>query len=269
MRTKLLQNRFFLFAACFAIVLVLITLHLTKLLRPFENLILKIFTPVGAATYTLGNKVSNLVSFFGSIKDLGKENRELKLSQDKLLMEVAKLKEVEKENNELREQLSYQKKSSFKLIPAFVVNRDPNNLLQSISINRGEKDGVKAKAAVVALDGILVGRVTEVYKDYSKALLVVDSHSNIPAKVQDSQADGIVLGEHGLGLLMEMIPQDKVIKRGDIVITSDLDQELPAGLLIGEIEEINNSDNELFQKARIKSPIDFKELNSVFVIKNN
>lgn len=268
MRSKLSQNHSFLFFICFFVVLLLIVLHFIGILRPFENLIFKVSEPLGVVTYNLGNKVSNLLNFLGSIKSLADENKKLKSDLEKLKMETARLKEAEQENNELREQLDYQKKSSLEMIPALVVNRDPNNLLKSININRGKKDGVKEKAAVLVSEGILVGRVSEVYEDYSRVLLIIDSHSRIPAQIQNSQASGLILGEHGLGLIMDMISQDKVINKGDIVITSDVGDELPKGLLIGEIEEINVADNELFQKARIKSPIDFKELNSVFVLRD-
>lgn len=265
---KLSQNYSFLSFICFLVALMLISLHFFGILRPFENLIFKLTVPLGTSAYNLGNKISNLLNFFSSIKNLADENKKLKSDLEKLMAEAAKLKEVEKENEELRQQLAYQERFSYSTIPALVVNRDPNNLLKSISINRGKKEGVKEKAAVIVSEGILIGRVSEVYENYSKVLLIVDSHSRIPAQVQESQAFGLVLGEHGLGLIMDMIPQDKVVNKGDTVVTSDIGNELPKGLLIGKIEEVNAADNELFQKARIKSPVDFKELNSVFVLKN-
>jgi rod shape-determining protein MreC len=69
-------------------------------------------------------------------------------------------------------------------------------------------------------------------------------------------------------MIMDMIPQNKVVKKGDLVATSGLGQEFPRGLLIGEVEEIDNSDNTLFQKARVKPLVNFQDLRIVFVILN-
>ena len=263
---KLSQNQSFWFIVAFLIILVVVCFHFTGILHPLENLVLKISSPVAAAFSTAGNKLSELVKFFNSIRTLDQENKKLKILAEKLQADLARLKEVERENNILREQLEYVKKESLPLIPALVISKDSINLLASISINKGKKDGVEKNFPVIVSSGILIGKVSEVQEDISKVLLIIDPQSSVPALVSDSQAEGIVTGEHGLGLVMDMIPQDKVIKKGDTVISSNLGKELPQGLLIGEIEEVNTSDNKLFQKARVKSPVNFKELNAVFVI---
>jgi len=173
---------------------------------------------------------------------------------------------MERENDILREQLDYKKYSDHNLLPAFSVGFDPNNILQTVTLNRGKLNGVKSGMAIVAAKGVLVGQIQEVSSTESIGLLITDGNSVIPSKVIDSQVDGIVKGEHGLGLIMDMIPQDKTIKVGDIVVTSDLGGKLPKDIVIGEIEEVLSSDNELFQKARIKSPIDFKEIESLYIV---
>jgi rod shape-determining protein MreC len=215
----------------------------------------------------MGSGVSNAFSFVNSIRDLTSENSELQSKLEKSLVDKARIEELEKENNELREQLSYKKKSSFELISGIILSKDPNNLSRTININKGSRDNVEKDDYVIISEGILVGQIEEVYDNYSKVLLITDIYSRVKARIQDSDTDGIVSGEHGLGLFMDLIPQNKVVKRGDMVVTYDPEMELP-GLLIGEIEEVTNADNELFQKARIKSPVDFKELTYIFVLKN-
>lgn len=264
---KLSQNKLFLFLVCFLIIFVLVFFHFIGILKPVENIILKIFSPIEKLFFNLGEKIKNFFVFLISIKDLNNENRKTKSELEKSLVDKARLEELKKENEELREQLSYKKKSNFDLVSAVVISNDPNNLLRVININKGSKDGVKKEDLVVVSEGILVGQVTEVYDNFSKVLLIIDVYSRIKAKVQDSNADGIILGEHGLGLIMDLIPQDKVIKNGDVIVASSEPEGESQVFLIGEIEEVKNSDNELFQKARIKSPIDFKRLKYVFVVK--
>ncbi len=264
---KLSQNKKFLFLVSLVIVFLLITFHFIGILNPVENLLLKILVPVKSVFFSTGEYISGFFGFLGSIRDLAKENKTIRSDLQKSLVDRAKLEELEKENNDLRDQLSFKQKSSLDLIPAKVISRDSNNLSNTININKGSKDEVEKDQFVIVSDGILIGKIKDVYDNYSSVLLISDIYSHVQAHIKDSNADGIVSGEHGLGLIMELIPQDKVIKKGDIVTTADLEKK-SFDLLIGEIEEIDSGDNELFQNARIKSPVDFKDLDYVFVAKN-
>jgi rod shape-determining protein MreC len=264
---KISQNKNFLFLVSLVIVTVLITFHFIGILNPVENVLLKVLAPIKSVFFSFGERVSGFFGFLGSIRNLAKENKSIRTNLEKSLVDRARLEELESENNNLREQLGYKKKSSLDLIPAKVIGRDSNNLSNIININKGSNDDIAKDQFVVVSDGILIGKITEVYSSYSEALLISDIYSHLQAHIKDSNADGIVSGEHGLGLIMELIPQDKVIKKGDLVTTSDLEKK-SYDLLIGEIEEIDSGDNELFQKARIKSPIDFKDLDYVFVVKD-
>ncbi len=264
---KISQNKIFLFLISLVVIIVLITFHFIGILNPVENILLKVLAPIKSVFFSIGERVFDLFAFLGSIRDLAKENKNIKTDLEKSLVARARLEELENENNDLRKQLVYNKKSSLDLIPTKVIGKDSNNLSNVVNINKGLNNDVVKDRFVVVSDGILIGKVTEVYSNYSEVLLISDIYSHVQAHIKDSNADGIVSGEHGLGLIMELIPQDKVIKKGDLVTTSDLEKK-SYDLLIGEIEEIDSGDNELFQKARIKSPIDFKDLDYVFVVKN-
>ena len=264
---KLSQNKNFLFLISLVIIIILITFHFIGILNPAEDLLLRALAPVKSVFFSMGERVSGFFGFLGSIRNLARENKNIKRELEKSLVERTRLEELEKENNDLREQLSYKIKSSLELIPAKVIGKDSNNLSNTVSINKGTKDGAEKDKFVIISDGILIGKTTEVYNSYSEVLLISDIYSHIQAHIKDSTADGIVSGEHGLGLIMELIPQDKVIKKGDLVTTADLEKK-SYDLLIGEVEEVDSGDNELFQKARIKSPIDFKDLNYIFIVKN-
>ncbi|NQV00356.1 MAG: rod shape-determining protein MreC, partial [Parcubacteria group bacterium] len=235
---KLSQNKKFLFLVSLVIVVILVTFHFIGILNPVENVLLRILTPVKSVSFSTGDRVSGFFSFLGSIRDLSRENKSIRIELEKSLVDRARLEELEKENNSLREQLAYKQKSTLELIPAKVIGKDSNNLSNTINVNKGSKDGVEKDKFVIISDGILIGKVKEAYNSYSEVLLISDIYSHIQAHIKDSNADGIVSGEHGLGLIMELIPQDKVIKKGDLVTTSDLEKK-SYDLLIGEIEEID------------------------------
>lgn len=255
-----------LFIVSGAIIILLIILHIFKILRPVENLAIRIFSPFQKYVYLSGNRFSGSFRFFSSIKNLSKENKELKEKNNQLIYESSKAERLEKENKELREQLNLFKKEEFNLVAANVIGQDPNNLIQFINIDKGSADGLKINQPVIIANNFLIGKISEASSHSAKVILITDSRSKINAQIQGADANGIIKGEHNLGLIMEMIPQDKIIKRGDKVVTSGVGGDMPVGLYIGEVEEVKTTDNELFQTARIKTQADFKNLRVVFAI---
>jgi rod shape-determining protein MreC len=83
---------------------------------------------------------------------------------------------------------------------------------------------------------------------------------------QSSEVMGILKGQFGLSLIMDLIPLDKKISPGDPVITSGLESDIPAGLLIGYVENIETSPNQLFQKATVQPLADFEGLRIVTIL---
>lgn len=257
---------FIAFLICTIIIISLIIFHQVGWLKPAEGIALKGLSPIGGFFYNIGKKTQGFFSFLGSIRDLERQNVELQEKVNELVVENVKLKEEERENEILREQLDFVKASEHKLLSAFVLAQDPSGIFQVVTIDRGEEDRVEVGMPVVVSGGILVGKVKETTNTTSKVLLITDSSSSLPAIIQESQATGVVKGEMKLGLVMEMIPQDAEVKNGDTVITSALGGEFPKGLVIGQVEEVQRHEGELFQKARIKPACDFKKLEMVSVV---
>ena len=118
----------------------------------------------------------------------------------------------------------------------------------------------------VVAPGLLVGKITKLYPNSSEVTLITDPSIVINAEVVDSGARGLVRGEHGLGLSLDLVTQNELIKTGDEVITSGLSDDFPRGLLIGEVSGIRSSPTDLFQKAFISSAADLRSLRFLFVI---
>lgn len=255
-----------LFIVSGAIIVLLIILHVFKILSPIENIVIRIFSPIQKYVYLSGNRFSGSLKFFTSIKDLRKENKDLIEKVNKLTFENSELVRLQSENKDLRTQLGLLKKEEFKLVASNIIGQDPNNLIQFINIDKGSSDGIKDNQPVIIANNFLIGKVSEVQSHSAKVILITDARSKVNAQIQGADANGIVKGEHNLGLMMEMIPQDKIIQRGDKVVTSGVGGDMPVGLYIGEVEEVKTTDNELFQTARIKTQADFKSLKVIFII---
>ena len=266
---KRLQNRSLLFVLLFLSIIGLV-LHETGNTQAVENLILKPVTPVQDHLSSLTNDFSDLVQIFRDVKELRRRNEELQSLADSLMIENVRLKELESENEALRQLLQFAQANptyTYKAaeVVGHVIGQDPSNLLQFIIVDVGTDDGV-AKGMPVVTDRGLVGRIVEVSSRSSKVLLITDVSSSVNAIVQSSRATGIVQGKSGGGLVMKYIPQPVTVNVGDIILTSGLGATFPKRLVIGQVTAVHKRDIELFQQVEIKPTVDFDRLEIVLVI---
>jgi len=98
-------------------------------------------------------------------------------------------------------------------------------------------------------------------------LLINDDLSKVAAKIQnDAKTIGIVEGEYGLGIKMRLIPKIELVKETDIVLTSGLEKYVPPNLIIGQIDNVVDQPEALFQEASINSIVDLSKVTLVNVI---
>jgi rod shape-determining protein MreC len=152
-------------------------------------------------------------------------------------------------------------------IASSVIGRDPSPFLHYIIINHGSDDGIKHGMPVVTQNG-LVGTVDAVTAGASRVQLINDPGSVVNTILETSKTEvtmsGSVTGEINLSL----IPQDLLVLPGEVVLTSGLGGKYPPNIMIGQITNVQNETNELFQSASIQPVVDFTSLSVVLVITN-
>ena len=248
--------------------LFLIFLNPKNIFDPIFEIFFKVSLPFQKTFYLLSNRIGNTIIFWGSISEIKEENKNLIKENNSLLVAAANLKEFERENEELRKQLGLIPSKQFELEASFVIGQNPQKLGSWILIDKGEKAGIKIGMPVIISQGILIGKVVEVYQGAAKVLLLTDSESVINVRNSETEAKGVVVGKFGLGLVLEMVSQDDTLNAGDSIITSGLGGDLPKGLLVGKIQEPKASLDRIFQEATVVAPVKYSNLDVVFVIKN-
>lgn len=249
-----------------AIIILLIFFHQIKLLSPLENFFQKIFLPIQSKTYQIANKIQEKTNFLSSRKKIMEENKKLKQEILKLIIKKSQLEELSQENEILRKELNFIKKNNLSFVETQIIGEKNDLGFQTFIIDKGEINGL-IEGLPVTTQGFLIGKIIKVDKYTAQVLPIIESHSLIAAVIQNyPKTSGLVKGEFNLSLIMELIPQDIKIKVGDLVITSGLENNIPRGLVIGQIEKIINQPEELYQKAQINSPISFKSLNFLTVL---
>lgn len=213
---------------------------------------------------------SKTSGFFSNIFNLGnlqKENAELKDTVNRLQAEVAQLTAARKENERLKKDLKFVSDNKYTYESAKVIAFDPSNLRGTLTINKGEKDGLKTGMAVIS-DGFMAGRISEVSENTSKIQLVTDPASAIPVTLTQANTNGIAKGGIGYGLTMEKVPQGEKIKEGDTVITSGLGGEIPKGLILGTVDTITKQENSLFIDVTVRPSANLGVISRLIIIKS-
>lgn len=232
-----------------------------------KGAILWIANPFLKTFHIFSGGTRGFFQFLGSIGDLKNENEKLLKENQILVAEIAKLKDTAKENEILRKELGLIPKNKYDLEASFVIGQDAFGSRSFIFIDKGKNKEIREDMAVIISNGILVGKVKEVFMDTAKVVLITDRDNAVNSETLESGAKGIIKGVYGLGTIMDMISQSEVVKEGDTVITSGLGGGLPRGLFIGKIGEVKQSEDKLFQQATIFSSFNPSSLRVVFVVK--
>ncbi|MDH7484990.1 MAG: rod shape-determining protein MreC [Anaerolineae bacterium] len=249
-----------------------IVLHEVGYLQPVEDIVLRLISPVQSRFNTLAHGVGEALQTLRDLGTLRQENARLRRENDALTIENVQLKEAEAENERLRHLLDFARANPTYdyrggEVVARVIGHDPSIYLDFIVIDLGERQGVRSGMPVVTERG-LVGRIAQVHDTTAEVLLITDVNSAVTALVQNSRATGVVRGVAGGGLLLDQVPQDVAIHEGEIVITSGMGGVFPKGLVIGQISKVYQQDYEMFQQARVRPTVDFRNLEQVLVITN-
>ncbi|MFH1038912.1 MAG: rod shape-determining protein MreC [PVC group bacterium] len=229
-------------------------IRLAEVAAPIHSAAAAVFLPAGV-----------LAENIGRIIQAARINPRLEEQNAFLTVEVARLREVENENEALRSLLDFKRKQRYSGVVARVIGRDIYHWNQSILIDKGGADGVVREAAVVSARGV-VGKVVEVAPHLSRVLLIIDRTSGVGGMIQSSRQTGIVEGTTDGGCVMKYLPRRPPILPGEAVITSGLGQIYPPGLLIGTITGVYEQEFGLYQYADLEPATRFDRLEQVMVL---
>lgn len=258
-------NVFVLFLFLLTISLVLLLLSQKGQLKGFSGFIEQILLPVQRQTFVFfhpGNKASK-----SSLESLKEENI-------KLLTELSKKKDLEKENKALRDQFKSAKISSQKLLPAKIIGSGSyipgGTPVDTLVIDKGTQDGIREGQTVIYQDN-LVGKIIQVSVHIAAISVIANSNTSFTANTVKTSALGVYKSTLDGMVLDNVVLSDK-LENGDIVVTKgDIDKQgdgYPPGLVVGKLVSVYKRNSAVFQAAKIEPLLDFSKLDMVFVIEN-
>jgi rod shape-determining protein MreC len=285
---KLSKSKFFIIAILLIVFFVL--LNLTNFSKNINNFLYLASAPIQRVLWEVGDNVSDFFKTTFDIRELQEANKNFKLKVQELSAEVARLKNLRQENEALRKALNLDIQKEFEIAFASIISKDISE--DSILINLGVADGIKKDMLVISPQKILLGRVNQVYDNFSRVMLVSNKKNSFPINIQKTtnniikegneiakeynnnliskkeDVEAIIQGKGNFQIKINYIPIEAEIKDGDRVVTSISGGLFPSGILIGYLKNIERLGIEMFQQAEIIPAANIKELHNVFIITN-
>lgn len=234
-------------------------------LRPVESLMQGISAPFQAIAY----------GFYSNVVNFGSKNEATELKNQNLVLtkKIIDQNRLIADNKALRDQFQTQSIRSQNLIPADVVGAP--GFIPGVSfpevfvIDRGQADGLNVGDAVLVKDN-LIGKISKTTQFTSSIILISNSSLSFTAKTLSTNALGVIKGQGGGEMILDNVLLSDKLQKGDTVITRGDVNEEGAGfvpdLIVGKISSISKNPSDLFQKAEIKTLLDFTKINMVFVL---
>lgn len=228
----------------------------------------------GSVWFSSANAVSGKVfewnSAVGQFFSLTDVNRKLTERNIYLEREVEMLTEqINKANKDTTaiERMQQSVMKGYETIPAKVVNSSLDKANNLITIDKGAADGVKKDMGVVSGTGI-VGIVYLTSDHYSVVIPVLNQQSNISCTIKGRGYFGYLNWSGGSPeyAYINDIPRHAHFRLGDYIVTSGYSSVFPAGIFVGRIKHVYNSEDGMSYRLKITLSTDFARLRDVCVI---
>jgi len=272
------------------IVIIVIFAILLAFGAPIKNFTYKITQSLKEQMSKLGSNTTGFFYIFAG-NAIKKENQDLKSKIQELEYKNNICLSTQKENQDLKDALGIGIEKSFKLISCQITDKDLSR--DSLTINKGEKDGVLLGMPLITPSYVVIGRVVKVFSDYSQVTLITKANYSFNVKIlketvaqsetsvsstetttapvvqlKAEYIETIAKGRGNFNLYMDFLQKNAEFSVGQKIFTSALGNAFPKNLLIGKIEKINKPDNQALQEIKIEPyfnpDIDYNTLFLIF-----
>ncbi len=158
-----------------------------------ESLALLLIQPIQTVITDGVDAISNMFDHYFFLVGVSIENESLNKKIDRLTWEKNQLLEKIKKNERIDKLISFSDSNNYKTQLANVIGRDASQWSKMVFIDKGSRDGIREKMAVVTDQGI-IGHIIQAGPVSSKVLLITDSRSSVDAIFQKLRDPGVVAG---------------------------------------------------------------------------
>lgn len=182
--------------------------------------------------------------------------QQLEYDYSQALAEIAALKELEAENQLLRDMLQAAERPTAAVIAA------PISAHGQPSLAVGSSHGVELGQSVVAAQ-TLVGVIAQVQPHQAQVKLLTELRNEPILAKTDSGIKGLIKGD-GRQLLLTELPPEAEVKPGEKVVTLGQSQ-VRSGIFIGQVQQLLDQPSTPVKTAVIEQQVSFYEVGVVEV----
>lgn len=229
-----------------------------------KETIYTIFFPFQEKIWRFSQKMRSLIFSFSLIEELKKENEILKKENQELKFQLLNLLDLKQENEKLRKSLNLGVEKEFELVLAKMASKDifENTFL----INKGSNHGISEGLPVITSGKVLVGRISKVYKNFSKIELISKENFSFDVKIGEGKILAKATGMGDFKLKISLLPLEFEPREKELVFSSSLGGLFPDNLLIGELKEVKKLPLENFKEGEVELFFPSENLDYLFVI---
>lgn len=231
-----------------------------------ENVVHTALYPFQSAAGWVANRSRATAEAVRELFRLREENARLRAEVEELKHLEALNRVLVLENEQLRTELGLRSQVGYRLLAAEVIVRQPSNWFQSVVINRGQRDGVRSKMAVINSRG-MVGYVETASYTTATVRLLSDRDFQVPVKTDASGEFGVLKGQGTESAIVDFpYNRDAKVEPGHKILTSGLGTMIPGNLFVGTVTSVGMRENNLVKYATIRPGVDFNNLSFVQVV---
>lgn len=227
----------------------------------------------GSVYFTTANSmvggIYSTVNGVSSYVNLGTANSKLEADNEQLRAELYEMKRLLAAHHIDTLHFKGFQSSRFHFIGAKVINATLHQSNNTLTINKGEKDGIRPEMGVICSSGV-VGTVYLTSAHYSIIIPSINVNSKISCRLGKSNFFGTLEWEHGNPTHAQMVgvPLHANIKKGQLIETNGFSDIFPASIPIGHVESVEPSADGLSHKISVALTTDFNTLQDVSIITN-
>ena len=159
---------------------------------------------------------------------------------------------------------------TFRLHEAKVIKNSLSFEDNYLTLDKGSADGIRPEMGVVDARGV-VGIVFKTSPHYALVISLLNSKSSISCKIAGSDYFGYLKWQGGAVqyAYLKALPRHAQFNLGDTVVTSGYSTVFPEGIMVGTVDDMQDSHDGLSYLLKVKLATDFGKVNAVRVVERS
>ena len=232
-----------------------------------DRTVLYVTAPVQKALTWCVSGLGRLFSGYVELVGVKQENEELTRQMETWSALDARNRELELENERLRELVGLRDVVGYQSVSAEVIGWGTSSRYRVVRIDRGRAHDVRPGQPVIGVHGA-VGQVLHTSAGAADVLLLSDMSSNVAVRLETTRLRGIVCGDGRWEGSLEYIARQDVgaVEVGERLVTSGDDGVFPSGIAVGYVSSVEVEETGHFLSVAVEPAEPLASLEEVIVL---